>query len=65
LYDTNGPVEALDVTPPYPGGLHVSAQTYEIARGETISFDVYMLTSNREIDRFELTIYYLYSTPMP
>lgn len=65
LYDKNGAIEARDVTPPYPGGFHVSSQSYEIKRGETISFDIYLLTSNREIDRFELYIYYIYSIPMP
>ena len=65
LYDKNGAIEARDVTPPYPGGFHVSSQSYEIKRGETISFDVYMLTTNREIDRFELYLYYIYSSPMP
>ena len=65
LYDKNGAVEARDVTPPYPGGFHVSSQSYEIKRGETTSFSIYLLTSNREIDRFELYIYYIYSSPMP
>ena len=65
LYDKNGPVNGMDVTPPYPGGFHVSAQSYEIKRGETASFDIYLLTPNRQIDRFELYIYYIYSSPMP
>ncbi len=65
LYDKNGAIEALDVTPPYPGGFHVSSQSYEIKLGETTSFDIYLLTPNRQIDTFELFIYYIYSAPMP
>jgi hypothetical protein len=65
LYGKNGTIDASDVTPPYPGGLHTSAQSYSIKRGETISFDIYMLTDNREIDSYELSIYYIYSWPMP
>jgi hypothetical protein len=62
LYSQQGAVYAADVT--YPITFH-GGHEFNLNIGETKSFDMYLATTNRNIDHYEILIRYLYSMPEP
>ncbi len=64
IYDQNGAqIQALDVTEPYL--VPFNRPQHSLEYGETISFDIVLATSHRDIDHYEFQMLYIGSMPAP
>ncbi len=64
IFNTQGQINATDVTPPYPGVPFSGAYT-SLASGENATVTIYMASSHRDIDHFEIILEYVGSVPAP
>ena len=64
IFNTQGQINATDVTPPYPGVPFSGAYT-SLASGENATVTIYMATNHRDIDHFEIILEYVGSVPAP
>jgi len=65
IFNTQGQVNATDVTPPYPPVPYPGALVYNLASGNSATVTIYLATHNRDINRFEIILEYVGSIPPP
>jgi hypothetical protein len=64
IFNAQGQVKATDVTPPYPTVPLAGART-SLASGENATVTIYLSTSQRDIDHFQIILEYVGSVPAP
>ena len=65
IFNTQGQVNATDVTPPYPPVPYPGALVYNLASGNSATVTIYLATNNRDINRLEIILEYVGSIPPP
>jgi len=65
LYDKNGFVDAWDVTPGYEQQFYRGQRSYGTEAGETETNNLFLKTSNMNIDRYEFSLGYIGKYPIP
>ena len=64
IFNTQGQINATDVTPPYPP-VPFSGAYASLASGENATVTIYLATNHQDIDRFEIILEYVGSLPPP